>query len=157
MDGVILEANGNRVYIRSKDDNDYISSREHFVFDPKRGHGCLISGMPVIFDVGQSRSGRVRAENIKIVDWLYPSATQAELVVVNYGNCMGTASMACGCHVSLYRNQFVTDPQYVDDPAIMCTGARLVADIKPYISRGSEVIRLKAVNIEILVPEGESK
>jgi hypothetical protein len=146
MVGDILEANGNRVYIRSQE-GDYISTREHFIFS-ENAHVCLISGMPVVFDVGQSSKGRVRAENVRIVDWLYPSPHQVELTVINYSNDFGTASMACGCHVKLCRDQFLADFKYVDDPNVVKMGAKLVADIRPYTING--LPKLKGMNIDIL-------
>jgi hypothetical protein len=158
IEGQIVEVNGRRAYIRS-DEGDYIGSREHFIFDSKYGHSCLVEGMPVIFDIVQNISsdartkGRVRADKIKIVNWLYPSFLQAELSVINWGRAGGAAEMACGCHVSLYREQFLTADEYVDDPTILHTGAKLAADVVIREQRPDGVFLLKATNIEILRPQ----
>lgn len=154
VEGTIVEVNGRRAYIQS-DEGDYIGSQEHFIFDPQYGHSCLIVGMPVVFDVVENGAdsktrGRRRASNVRIVDWLYPSLRQAELVIINWSSRGGTASMACGCHVSLYPNQFRSDPQYVDDPAVMQTGRHLVADVVKLRVRQDGIIILKATNTEIL-------
>jgi hypothetical protein len=150
MEGTIIETDGRRVYIRSEDDNDYISSKEHFEFNLKYGHACLIVGMPVNFDVGKSSTGRIRAENIRIVDWQYPSLSQIELTVVNYGNGIGTARLCCGCHCKFYRDGFLTADEYVDNPAVLCTGTRLVANVHTYKTSGDQQTRLIARQIEIL-------
>jgi hypothetical protein len=146
MVGEILETDGRRAYIRSTDDNDYISSSEHFKFGDS-GHTCLIEGMSVEFDVGQSAKGRIRAENIRIVDWPYISNHQAELVAINFSSGIGTASTACGCHVRIHADRFLTDAQYVNSEVVK-TGMHLIADLQTYSVNG--MTKLKAFNIEIL-------
>ena len=152
MEGYIAFSNRSRAIIRCQE-GDFFGGRRCFTFDPQYGHTCMVVGMPVTFDVGKDLQGRMRAENIRIVEWLYPSPLQTELIVINWGPGGGTGELACGCHASLYRDQFLTDDQYIDDPAILCNGTKLVADIVKRLRNDGQTA-FKATNIEILIPEG---
>ena len=157
MDGVVCDATGQLVHLRSQKE-DYIGTRRAFKFDPSTGHNCIVPGMPVVFDVGHDLRGRSKAQNIEVVNWFYPSFTQAELVVINWSPAGGTAEMSCGCHCSLYRDQFKTDLQYVDDPTVLRTGTHLVADVVRRVQTNQDgVVLLKAKNIEILVTTDEQR
>jgi hypothetical protein len=144
MEGLITEVN-NRIscYIATQG-GVFIGMRKDFVPN-KYAHTCLTEGMGVEFTPGP----KSYAKEIRVVNWVYPSMRQAELEVVNWGNGMGTASLSCGCHVSLYADRFLTDPAY---HSYLTQGAKIVADLAVYTNQGGT--RMKATNIEILIPEG---
>jgi hypothetical protein len=144
MKGIITEASDrNRCYITAQG-GVFVGMRKDFLHN-KYAHTCMTEGMEVEFIAGP----KSYAKEIRIVNWVYPSMHQAELEVVNWGNGMGTASLSCGCHVSLYADRFLTDPAY---HSYLVQGAKIVADLAVYTNQGGT--RMKATNIEILIPEG---
>ena len=144
MEGIITEVNNrNSCYIATQD-GVFIGMRKDFA-PSKYAHTCMTKGMEVEF----TPSPKSYAKEIRVVNWVYPSMQQAELEVVNWGSGMGTATLACGCHVSLYADRFLTDPAY---HSYLVQGAKIVADLAVYTNQGGT--RMKATNIEILIPEG---